>query len=184
MAYDFKNITILIAEDNKPMLSLLKSVLQSFGVTNIISALNGDDAFQKFCSKNPDLVITDWMMEPCDGVELVRKIRNNKKSPNQYVPIILMTGFTEKKRVINARDTGITEFLAKPFNARDLYKRIHRIIEQPRQFIRCESFFGPDRRRKSSKSYDGIKRRKSDQVENSQNKKNTTDIKVTDIDFR
>lgn len=162
------------------MLMLLKSVLQSFGVTNIVSALDGEEAFKKFCSTNPDLVITDWMMEPCDGVELSRRVRNDYNSPNQYVPIILMTGFTEKKRVINARDSGITEFLAKPFNTRDLYKRLHRIIEQPRQFVRCEGFFGPDRRRKSAESYNGERRRKDDIITSDIVK----DIKITDIDFR
>ncbi len=164
MTYSFASTKILIAEDSKPMLYLLKSVLQSFGVGNIITALDGEEAFAKLCQTNPDLVITDWMMQPCDGVELSRKIRNNPKSPNQYVPIILMTGFTEKKRVISARDAGITEFLAKPFNARDLYKRIYRIIEHPRQFIRCENFFGPDRRRKNSSEYKGKLRRKDDKI--------------------
>ncbi len=179
MTYSFENTKILIVEDNKPMLLLIKSVLQSFGVTNIVSALDGEEGFHKFCSTNPDLVITDWMMKPCDGVELSRKIRNERKSPNQYVPIVLMTGFTEKKRVINARDVGITEFLAKPFNARDLYKRLHRIIEQPRQFVRCEGFFGPDRRRKSPETYEGVKRRRSDMAD-----QQSSDVKITDIDFR
>ncbi len=179
MGYSFENIKILIVEDNKPMLLLLKSVLQSFGVVNITTALDGEEGFTKFCSTNPDLVITDWMMKPCDGIELSRKIRNERKSPNQYVPIILMTGFTEKKRVINARDVGITEFLAKPFNARDLYKRLQRIIEQPRLFVRCEGFFGPDRRRKSSELYNGKKRRRSDATD-----QEDFDIDVTDIDFR
>ncbi len=179
MSYSFQNTKILIAEDNKPMLFLIKSVLQSFGVGTIITSLDGDEAFHLFCQSNPDLVITDWMMKPCDGVELSRKIRNNPKSPNQYVPIILMTGFTEKRRVINARDVGITEFLAKPFNARDLYKRIHSIVEKPRQFIRCEGFFGPDRRRKVPSKYAGPMRRASDRVSETNN-----DEPLTDIDFR
>ncbi len=183
MTYSFQNTKILIVEDNKPMLLLLRSVLQSFGFTNIISAFDGEEAFMKFCSTNPDIVITDWMMSPCDGLELSNKIRNERSSPNQYVPIILMTGFTEKKRVTNARDNGITEFLAKPFNTRDLYKRLHRIIEQPRQFVRCEDFFGPDRRRKSPETYNGKKRRKDDRAEGYHDETNL-DLKMTDIDFR
>ena len=73
-----------------------------------------------------------------------------------------MTGFSEERRVINARDAGITEFLVKPFNTRDLYKRLYQIIEKPRQFVRCEEFFGPDRRRRSSSNYDGPGRRATD----------------------
>ncbi len=162
MTYSFNNTKILLVEDNAPMLQLIKAVLLSFGVGRVITALDGEEAFTKFCNTNPDLVISDWMMHPCDGIELSNRIRNDSRSPNQYVPIILMTGFSEKKRVINARDSGITEFLVKPFNTRDLYKRLHKIIEQPRQFIRCEHFFGPDRRRGGSTNEDGLQRRHND----------------------
>ncbi len=162
MSYKLQDIKILLVEDNKPMLSLLKSVLLSFGVGNVITSLDGEEAFEKFKNTNPDLVITDWMMRPCDGIQLSKKIRNDPKSPNQYVPIILMTGFSEKRRVLSARDSGITEFIVKPFNTRDLYKRLFQIIERPRQFVRCEEFFGPDRRRKTNIPYNGALRRKTD----------------------
>ena len=191
MTYSFHSIKILLVEDNLMMLKLLESVLRSFGVVEITTALNGNDAFYKFCAKNHDLVITDWMMSPCDGIELSKKIRNHLQSPNQYVPIVLMTGFSEKKRVINARDVGVTEFLVKPFNARDLYKRLQQIIERPRQFVRCEDFFGPDRRRKALEGYKGPRRRKSDQEsdDNDDNDKEplndeeNTEVAPTDVDF-
>lgn len=79
-------------------------------------------------------------MKPVDGISLTRRLRNDPLSPNQYVPVILMTGFSEKRRVMQARDVGVTEFLVKPFNARDLYRRIAQIIEKPRQFVRSEDF--------------------------------------------
>jgi DNA-binding response OmpR family regulator len=77
-----------------------------------------------------------------------------------------MTGFSEKRRVFQARDAGVTEFLVKPFNARDLYRRIAQLIERPRQFVRSEDFFGPDRRRGSSETYTGPLRRESDGLDN------------------
>ena len=80
MSYKLENIKILLVEDNKPMLSLLKSVLLSFGVGTVATSLDGEDAFTKFKTLNPDLVITDWMMSPCDGVELSRRIRNDPKT--------------------------------------------------------------------------------------------------------
>lgn len=162
MTYNLQTTKVLLVEDNAPMLELIKGILQSFGIGTIITAMDGEEGFLKFCQHNPDLVITDWMMAPSDGIALSRKIRNERKSPNQYVPIILMTGFSEKKRVFNARDAGITEFLVKPFNTRDLYKRLHQIIERPRQFVKCEEFFGPDRRRKSTINHDGFTRRDED----------------------
>lgn len=144
------------------MLSLIKSILSTFGVTSIYTAKNGEEGFKAYCEHTPDLVITDWMMRPTDGISLTRRIRNDPSSPDQFTPVILMTGFTEKRRVMQARDAGITEFLVKPFNARDLYRRLSQIIEKPRQFVRSEDFFGPDRRRKSTKTYTGPFRRAED----------------------
>lgn len=162
MAYQFKNIKVLIVEDNVPMLDLTKALLETFGIENVDCARDGEAGFKKFIDKNHDLVIADWMMKPMDGISLTRRIRNDPLSPNQFVPVILVTGFSEKRRVIQARDSGVTEFLVKPFNARDLYRRITQIIERPRQFVRSEDFFGPDRRRVRQDDYKGPQRRDSD----------------------
>ena len=162
MTYQFKNISVLIVEDNQPMLDLAKSLLLTFGVGMVYSARHGEEGFGVFCKENPDMVIADWMMKPMDGISLTRRIRNDHASPNQFVPVILMTGFSERRRVVQARDAGVTEFLVKPFNARDLYRRVAQIIERPRQFVRSEDFFGPDRRRKKSKDYVGKLRRETD----------------------
>lgn len=162
MPYQFNTVSILVVEDNQPMLALVESLLETFGFKNIKTAKNGDEAFQIFCNNKFDLVIADWMMKPIDGISLTRRIRNDPASPNQFVPVILMTGFSEKRRVMQARDAGVTEFLVKPFNARDLYRRIAQIVERPRQFVRSQDFFGPDRRRKINKEYEGPRRREND----------------------
>lgn len=161
MAYDFTKLKVLIVEDNQPMLDLTKSILATFGVGNVDGARNGNEGFDLFCMNNYDLIIADWMMRPIDGIELTRKIRTDVRSPNAYVPVVLMTGFSEKHRVIEARDAGVTEFLVKPFNTRDLYARMLQIIEKPRQFVRADQYFGPDRRR-SSRKYTGPYKRESD----------------------
>lgn len=184
MAYNLQDVKILLVEDNKGMLDLVKSVLQSFGVGKVITALNGDIGFEEFCNHNPDLVITDWLMTPCDGLQLSRKIRNDPKSPNRFVPIILMTGFSEERRVISARDDGITEFLVKPFNTRDLYRRLYKIIESPRQFVEAEGFFGPDRRRRRVGGYNGPMRREEDDSKKSSFFTGENILSPDDIEFR
>lgn len=163
MSYDFSRITILVVEDNQPMLDITKSLLNAFGCGHVVGAQNGAIGYRKFVEFNPDLVIADWMMRPMDGITFTQKIRQEPDSPNPYVPVILMTGFSEKRRVFAARDAGVTEFLVKPFTARDLYRRIVQVIERPRQFVRSEDFFGPDRRRKADEEYQGPKRREDDQ---------------------
>ncbi len=160
MSYQFKNITVLIIESSHAMFDLTKSVLLGFGVNQIYSAYGYEDGFRTLCRVNPDLVIVDWLDSP-DGLDLTKKIRMDEKSPNPFVPIILMTGYSQKKRVIMARDAGITEFLVKPFTARALYQRIEQLIERPRDFIKCEGYFGPDRRRKRDGEYKGPEKREN-----------------------
>ncbi len=185
MAYNLQDIKILLVEDNRSMLELVKTVLQSFGVGQVYTALNGDSGFNEFRRHNPDLVITDWLMTPCDGLELSHRIRNDPASPNKFVPIILMTGFSAECRVISARDEGITEFLVKPFNTRDLYRRLYKIIEAPRQFVESEEFFGPDRRRRHKEDYSGPPRRETDDGKNIGDLASGSDIlSPNDIDFR
>jgi two-component system chemotaxis response regulator CheY len=162
MAYHFENITVLIVEDNQPMLALAKSILQAFGVGTVLTARNGEEGFDLFCQHDPDLVIADWMMKPTDGISLTRRIRNDPSSINHFAPVVLMTGFSERRRVEQARDAGVTEFLVKPFNVRDLYRRISQVIERPRQFVRAEEFFGPDRRRKKMAGFEGDYKRETD----------------------
>jgi CheY-like chemotaxis protein len=162
MAYQFKNISVLIVESSTAMYNITKSVLESFGVQQVHSAFGSAQGFEKFCAVKPDLVIVDWLDDPDNGIELTKKIRIDPKSPNPFTPVILMTGYSQKRRVIMARDSGITEFLMKPFTAKALYQRIEQMVEFPRSFIRTSEYFGPDRRRKKdSAGYSGPERRKN-----------------------
>ncbi|HEY8963057.1 MAG TPA: response regulator [Alphaproteobacteria bacterium] len=165
MAYQFDQISVLIVEDTQPTALMVRSILETFGVTKIYIARNGEDGFEMFCRHNPDIVIADWMMKPVNGIALTHMIRNEPVSPNPFVPVILMTGFSEKSRVMEARDVGVTEFLVKPFQAKDLYKRIVQATERPRQFVRTQEFFGPDRRRGREEPYRGTKKRREDITE-------------------
>ena len=164
MAYELHKISVLVVEDNQPMLDITKSLLLTFGIGHVVGAQNGEQGFDRFCEYNNDIIIADWMMKPMDGISFTRLVRNDAQSPNPYVPIILMTGFSERRRVIQARDAGVTEFLVKPFNAKDLYRRLVQVIERPRQFVRAPDFFGPDRRRKRVHTgrYEGPFRRDAD----------------------
>ena len=101
-------------------------------------------------------------MEPLDGLDFVRLVRTAKDSPNPYVPIIMLSGYTEYRRVTEARDAGINEFLAKPISARALYLRFASIIDNPRPFIRTKSYFGPDRRRQNLGAPRGTKERRKE----------------------
>lgn len=165
MAYDLENISLLIVEDTFPMLTLAKSILHIFGFRNIMTAKNGEEGYELYEQFEPDVIITDWFMEPMDGIELTKKIRTAETSPKPYTPIIMISGYASRPRVEDARDNGVTEFIIKPYTAKDLYNKIVQIIEHPRPFIKIDNFFGPDRRR-TNIDYNGPLRREDDNDNN------------------
>jgi two-component system chemotaxis response regulator CheY len=158
----FESLKALIVEDNAHMRSLLRALLNSIGIKEIAEAAHGQAAIDSLRERKSDLVLSDMAMKPMDGLDFTRHIRNHEHSPNPFVPIIMITGHTEKHRVDQARDAGVTEFLAKPITAHNLFSRIAEIVERPRAFVRCGDYFGPDRRRRMIDDYAGPWRRKED----------------------
>jgi CheY-like chemotaxis protein len=148
MGIRLNRVVFMIVDDNMYMRQLVRRVLRGLGVSTIREALDGSEALTKMRDEVPDVLVTDWVMDPMDGIELTRYIRKSPESPNPYMPIIMMTGFAERTRVFTARDVGVNEFLVKPVSAQTLFSRISAVIERPRQFVRIGDFFGPDRRRK------------------------------------
>ena len=164
-AYNLERLNFLVVDDNSHMRFLVRSVLYALGVRRIKEATDGADAYVRLGTCAADVVICDWQMSPIDGLEFVRLVRTGTDSPNPFIPVILLTAHTEAKRVVAARDAGITEFLVKPFSAHELYSRIRSVIEHPRPFIRAKSYFGPDRRRRQDPDYTGPERRTQDAAE-------------------
>jgi DNA-binding response OmpR family regulator len=157
--YNIERLNFLIVDDNKHMCLLVKSILNAFGVRNVVEASDGADAFKALKHFPADIIICDWVMQPLDGLDFVRLGRTGKDSSNPYVPIIMLTGHTEMHRVVEAREAGVNEFLAKPISPMKLYARITSIIERQRNFVKTKTYFGPDRRRQKLASYKGPERR-------------------------
>jgi two-component system chemotaxis response regulator CheY len=153
------DLSFLVVDDNRHMVGVLKVLLEAFGVENIHESYDVGGALTAFSEHRPDIVIVDYNMAPLSGVEFVRQVRRAPESPNPYVPILLVTAHTERRRMIEARDAGVTEVLTKPVTAQDLYARIHSIIYQPRPFIASKAYVGPCRRCVADPVYDGPERR-------------------------
>ena len=160
MAYNFKDVKVLVVESSVPMFQLVKGVLNLLTVPekNIYASYTVEDAFSAFCTMNHDLIIVDWLQNPDRGIQLTKIMRTDKGTPNPFVPIIMTAGSGHLSRVIRARDAGISEYLVKPFSAKSLAERIVRVIEKQRQFVVCDSYVGPDRRVRSE-GYEGPERR-------------------------
>ena len=165
MKLDLSNLRFLVVEDNTHMRRIIRMLLTGFGARDVVEAEDGAAGLEAFQATSPDIVIADWVMPIIDGLELSRMLRNQDSSANPYVPVIMLTGHSEKKRVVEARDAGITEFLCKPISAKSLYLRIANTIVNPRPFIQTKSYFGPDRRRSESSNYQGEERRRNEPEE-------------------
>jgi two-component system chemotaxis response regulator CheY len=157
---NFNRLRFLVIDDNAHMRLILRTLLHSFGTREVYEAEDGAAGLEAFTHYTPDIVLTDWTMPIFDGLELTQMIRQPGANANPYVPIIMLTGHAEKKRVVGARDAGITEFLAKPISAKALYQRVFNVVANPRPFIKTKTYFGPDRRRNVNLSYVGPERRK------------------------
>ena len=158
----YEQLKFLLVDDNAHMRALLTELLKALGCREIHEAADGADGLQALRNHPVDIVITDLSMEPLDGVEFVRLLRNSPDSPNPMIPVIMITGHATERRVGEARDVGVNEFLAKPITATGVMGRIARVIEHNRDFIRTEDYFGPDRRRRADPRFGGPFRRSGD----------------------
>lgn len=158
LAYNYSRLKVLIVDDSKLMRELIRSLLELVGVQRMRSTEDAEKAWGAMYEFEPDLVITDWNMPPTSGLDFVKRIRSDPRSPNPFVPVIMVTGYAEEDRVELARDIGTTDFLAKPVMAQTLFDRLKSIVDDDRDFVRSQDFFGPDRRRRRDE-YDGSERR-------------------------
>jgi two-component system, chemotaxis family, chemotaxis protein CheY len=161
-AYNIEDIAFLVVDDNRNMRRIVCQVLRAFGVRRVREAQDGTSALETMTKFVPDMIVTNWMMAPMNGITFAKILRNSEKSEDPFIPIIMLTGYSEMPRVSVARDAGINEFLAKPMSAQTLYNRIATILHRPRNFIRTATYFGPDRRRHKMTTYKGEERRTGD----------------------
>jgi len=157
-------VKFLIVEDNSFMRTIIRRVLAALEVGEAVEATDGADALKILKTYAPDIIITDWAMDPVDGIELTRMLRTNADSPNPYVPIIMLSAHSEANKIVEARDAGVNEFVVKPISVNTLFSRIQAVIERPRPFVRIPGYFGPDRRRRNTRIGEPDRRKAADPV--------------------
>jgi CheY-like chemotaxis protein len=152
-------LRIMIVEDNPRMMLIIKALLRGFGITEFIEAKSEPQAWEKLQDHTVDIIVLDRMLAEGDGLSFTRRVRTSEDSTCPYIPIIMLSAHSERSRVAEARDAGVTEFCRKPVTAKDLLAKISSVVDRPRAFVRTRQFFGPDRRRHDSASYEGDERR-------------------------
>lgn len=164
--YQLDRFTLLLVEDNSYIRQTVEDLLRHMRIERISIAKNGEEAIaylkdmQRVNNPGPDIIISDLVMSPINGLLLLRWARTAKESPNRFVPFIMLSGAADREYVASARDLGATEFLAKPFSVHSVFTHLAKIIERPRPFITTQKYFGPDRRRSRDAGPPGTEERR------------------------
>jgi two-component system, chemotaxis family, chemotaxis protein CheY len=125
MAVD-KNMNVLIVDDYKTMLRIIRNLLKQLGFNNVDEATDGAMALQMLRVGTYGLVISDWNMEPMTGLQLLREVRADAKLKG--VPFIMVTAESKSENVIAAKEAGVSNYIVKPFNAETLKAKMVSVL--------------------------------------------------------
>ena len=120
------NMPILIVDDYKTMLRIIRNLLKQLGFNNVDEATDGSSALQKLRDKEFGLVISDWNMEPMSGLELLKEVRSD--SQLEKLPFIMVTAESKSENVVAAKQAGVSNYIVKPFNAATLKSKLNTVI--------------------------------------------------------
>lgn len=121
MAVD-TNMKVLIVDDYKTMLRIVRNLLRQLGLNNVEEAMDGSEALDKLRQDNYGLVISDWNMQPMTGIELLREVRSDDSLKN--IPFVMITAESKPENVITAKEAGVSNYIVKPFNAETLKNKL------------------------------------------------------------
>ncbi|GAB4196874.1 MAG: response regulator [Thalassobaculales bacterium] len=125
MAVDM-NMNVLIVDDYKTMLRIIRNLLKQLGFNNVDEAVDGSTALQKLRTKNFGLVISDWNMEPMTGLQLLKEVRADARL--KTLPFIMVTAESKTENVIAAKQAGVDNYIVKPFNAATLKHKMVAVL--------------------------------------------------------
>ncbi|MBK8157273.1 MAG: response regulator [Rhodospirillaceae bacterium] len=120
------NMQVLIVDDYKTMLRIIRNLLKQLGFNNVDEATDGSMALQKLRDKDYGMVISDWNMEPMTGYDLLREVRADSRLKN--LPFIMITAESKTENVIAAKEAGVNNYIVKPFNAATLKTKLVTVL--------------------------------------------------------
>ncbi|CDL00925.1 MAG: two-component system chemotaxis family response regulator [Rhodospirillaceae bacterium] len=121
-----KNMNVLIVDDYKTMLRIIRNLLKQLGFNNVDEATDGSMALQMLRVGNYGLIISDWNMEPMTGLQLLREVRADAKLKS--IPFIMVTAESKSENVIAAKEAGVSNYIVKPFNAETLKTKMSSVL--------------------------------------------------------
>ena len=125
-------LRVLVVDDELSMRKVVRTMLYSVGVRTIYEARDGATGLEAVRENDPDVVIVDWEMPNIDGAQFVRTVRVPGAFPRPDVPILMLSGHSDRWRVIEAARIGASDYVLKPVSAKALHDRIVAIIGRTR----------------------------------------------------
>jgi two-component system chemotaxis response regulator CheY len=120
------NMPILVVDDYKTMVRIIRNLLKQIGFENVDEASDGAEAFEMMKKRKYGLVISDWNMEPMTGYELLQSVRADDTVKS--TPFIMITAESKTENVIAAKKAGVNNYIVKPFNAGTLKAKMAAVI--------------------------------------------------------
>jgi two-component system, chemotaxis family, chemotaxis protein CheY len=125
MAID-KAMNVLIVDDYKTMLRIVRNLLKQIDFNNIDEATDGAEALVKLRGGSFGLVISDWNMQPMTGLQLLQEVRADGRL--RHTPFIMVTAESKAENVVVAKQAGVSNYIVKPFNAETLREKIEKVL--------------------------------------------------------
>jgi two-component system, chemotaxis family, chemotaxis protein CheY len=120
------SMPILVVDDYKTMVRIIRNLLKQLGFTHVDDAADGSEALKKMREKKYGLVISDWNMEPMTGYELLKEVRGDAQLSR--TPFIMVTAESKTANVVAAKNAGVDNYIVKPFNAQTLKSKIDAVF--------------------------------------------------------
>ena len=121
-----KSIKILIVDDYKTMLRIIRNVLRQIGLVNVDEANDGAEALAMLKQGDYGLVISDWNMQPMTGLELLQQVRGDGRLGK--LPFIMVTAESKVENIVAAKQAGVSNYVVKPFSAETLRAKIDTVF--------------------------------------------------------
>ena len=141
-----EGLSILVVGESSDERAELMVMLEGFGFANFRNAGSGTEALQRLRGGRFDLLLIDAMLPVLDGFEVVLSVRRDPESPNPFLPTVMMLPSRDRSLVLKARDVGVNRLLLKPVEAEPLRRALVLALGDPREFVREDTYAGPDRR--------------------------------------
>jgi len=125
MALD-KATKVLIVDDYKTMLRIIRNLLKQLEFDNVEEATDGQEALAKLRAGQFGLVISDWNMQPMTGLDLLKEVRADARLKD--LPFIMITAESKTENVVAAKQAGVSNYIVKPFNAETLRGKIEKVM--------------------------------------------------------